>query len=250
MGERVRFVIVSCPRTGSTHLVDYLAAVPGVSCLSEIFREGEVLLRHGRPLDPKLLNVAARDADPLGWLEELEAAYADCGWFGFKLFPGQQSTLLRLLCADPSWRKIYLWRDNFLDQYISFLLAMKHFGTKEWGRVPDDHRFAIMPETIVPDLATIEMNYLAIERGLLTARREDLFGLEYEDLGRSAVMRQLLQFLAIPGDIIDQVTAEAPGKPDHAVERFERGPDAGARIQNYDEIRRVLQYTRYRRFLR
>lgn len=246
MGERIRFVIVSCPRTGSTHLVDYLAAVPGVRCLSEIFRPGEILLRHSRSLDPKLLDVAARDADPLGWLEQLDVAYGDADWFGFKLFPGQQSALLRLLCADPSWRKIYLWRDNFLDQYISFLLAMRHFGSKEWGRVPGDQRFAIMPDTMIPDLAAIERNYLAIEQALLTARREDLFGLEYEDLGRTETMRHLLQFLTIPGDVIDAVTAEAADRP---VEPFERGPNAGERIQNYEDVRRVLECTRYRRFL-
>jgi LPS sulfotransferase NodH len=249
MSDRVRFVIVSCPRTGSTYLVDYLAALPGVSCLSEIFRRGEVLLRTNRPIPSENLDVAARDVDPLGWLEQLDRAFGAVDWFGFKLFSGQQWPLLRHLCADPTWKKIYLRRNNFLDQYVSFFLAIHHFGETEWGRVPSDRDLTIDPNTIVQDLEAIEANYFAMEEMLGHAYRTDLFGIEYEDLGRAAVMQQLLEFLGLPDSTICEATSGTASMSERRIPLFERGPGARERIRNYDEIAMMLQTTRFQAFL-
>lgn len=240
----MKFVIVSAPRTGSTHLVDYLGAVDGVCCLSEIFHADEVLLRHKRKLDAALMEIATRDADPLGWLKRVEETYGDYRCFGFKLFPSHDSALLKYLCAKSEWRKIYLWRDNLLDQYLSFLVASARFGSKEWGRVPDSAPLQVMADLAVEDLHRIEQNYIAIENALSLADRDDVFGLEYEDLGRPAIMRDLLQFLDVSADAIDQQLART-----QAQFRFERGPTGIDRIKNYDELRDVLRRTRFRRFL-
>ena len=72
MAERVRYVILSLPRTGSTYLVDYLDAVPSARCLSEIFNRDTVLLRHHQPADATLLDKSLRDQDPFGFLARLE----------------------------------------------------------------------------------------------------------------------------------------------------------------------------------
>jgi LPS sulfotransferase NodH len=242
-----RFVILSCPRTGSTHLVDYLNAVERVRCLSEVFNERMVLLRHHHPADPRLNDMGLRNADPRGFLDRLEQEIGDCGWFGFKLFPNQNLPLLQQLCADRRWRKIFLWRDNQAEQYLSFLLASSHFGRKEWGRVPDQLKFKAWAGEFITDLHTIEANYQAIEKALVRADLDDVFALEYEELGDGATMRALMRFLGLPAASIEAAVAKAAADPALA---FAPGPNSAARLQNYDEIRRILERSRYKRWIR
>lgn len=247
MADCQRFVIVSCPRTGSTHLVDYLEAIDGVRCLSEVFNERMVLLRHHQPVDPRLEEMGVRNSDPLGFLAHLEREVGDCGWFGFKLFPNQNLPLLQQLCADRRWRKIFLWRDNLVEQYLSFLLAAAHFGRKEWGRVPDGSKFSAPTADLVRDIHIIENNYQVIEKALSHADPAGVFALEYEELGDAGVMHRLLQFLGLPPDVIETALARAAANPALA---FTPGPNSAQRLQNYDEIRAILERSRYKRWIR
>jgi Sulfotransferase family len=249
MAQHQSFVIVSLPRTGSTYLVDYLDAIDGVRCLSEVFHPNEIMLRHHRTSDPGLLDIGVRDSDPLAYLQRLEQDVGDCRWFGFKHFPRHGAKLLQHLCANPQWRKIFLWRDNVLEQYLSFLLASAHFGQVTWGRVPDEARVTVPPNVLLDDFHTIERNYIMIEEALMLADPAHLFALEYHDLGRVEVMRRLLHFLGLPEASIDQAVAQTAGKMGAGELKFERGPNAARRIANYDEIRRLLLHTRYRRLV-
>lgn len=249
MSEHQRFVIVSLPRTGSTYLVDYLDAIEGVRCLSEIFHPNEIMLRHHQTSDPQLADKAVRDSDPIGYLQRLEQEIDDCGWFGFKHFPRHSIKLLQHLCASRSWRKIFLWRENLLEQYLSFLLASAHFGQITWGRVPASEKVTIPPNILMDDFHTIEQNYMMIEEALMLSDPADVFPLEYHDLGRSEVMRSLLGFLGLPQERVEQAVARTVGRAADGELAFERGPNAAARIANYDEIRQMLRRTRYRRWV-
>jgi hypothetical protein len=249
MSERQHFVIVSLPRTGSTYLVDYLNAIDGVRCLSEIFHPNEIMLRHHRTNDPRLTDMALRDSDPLAYLQRLEQEIGECGWFGFKHFPRHSLKLLQLLCASRGWRKIFLWRENLLEQYLSFLLASAHFGQVTWGRVPDAQQVTIPPAMLMEDFHTIERNYIMIEEALMLSDPADVFTVEYHDLGRVETMRGMLRFLGLPQDNIDRALAQTAGRAGKGELAFERGPNAAARIANYDEIRQMLRLTRYRRWV-
>jgi hypothetical protein len=249
MAQHQRFVIVSLPRTGSTYLVDYLNALDGVRCLSEVFHPNEIMLRHHQTNDPGLLDIAVRDSDPLAYLDRLEQDIGACGWFGFKHFPRHSPKLLQHVCASPHWRKIFLWRDNLLEQYLSFLLAAAHFGQVTWGRVPDEAQVTIPLNMLMDDFHTIERNYIMIEEALMLADPEHVFTVEYGDLGRVDVMRRLLQFLRLPEASIDRAVAETAGKAGSGELKFERGPMAARRIANYEEIRQLLLQTRYRRWV-
>jgi len=246
MGARLKFVIVSLPRTGSTYLVDYLDAVDGVRCLSEIFHPTGIMLRHHQPLDPRLLDMSLRDADPQDYLQRLEQEIGECRWFGFKHFPRHGLPLLQQLCASRAWRKIFLWRDNLLDQYFSFLLASAHFGRTGWERVPDDVQMRVPVGMLLEDLHTIQNNYFVIEKALALAHDGDVFALEYEQLGQAAVMRGLLQFLGLPDPLVESALAKT-GTGEAL--RFARGPGPAQRIQNYDEVRSLLRSSRYRRWI-
>ena len=249
VAEHQCFVIVSLPRTGSTYLVDYLDAIDDVRCLSEVFHPNEVMLRHHQPRDPGLSDMALRDSDPLAYLQRLEHDIGDCGWFGFKHFPRHSLKVLRHVCASGRWRKVFLWRENILEQYLSFLLAAAHFGKITWGRVPDAEQVTIPPIMLMEDFHTIERNYIMIEEALTLANPQDVFTLEYGDLGRIDVIRGLLGFLGLPAASIERAVAQTAGQVGAGKLKFERGPEAASRIKNYDEICCLLRHTRYRRWV-
>jgi len=249
MAQHQSFVIISLPRTGSTYLVDYLDAIDGVRCLSEVFHPNEIMLRNHRTSDAGLMDLAVRDSDPLAYLQRLEQDIGEVGWFGFKHFPRHGAKVLQHVCASPRWRKIFLWRDNLLEQYLSFLLAAAHFGQVTWGRVPDEAQVTVPPSMLMDDFHTIERNYIMIEEALMLADPEHVFTLEYGDLGRVEVMRRLLQFMHLPEASIERAVAKTAGKAGAGELKFERGPNATQRIANYDEIRQMLRQTRYRRWV-
>ena len=104
-------------------------------------------------------------------------------------------------------------------------------------------------EMLIDDLHTIQQNYFTIETVLLRARREDVFALEYEELGQPAMMRRLLQFLDLPPELIETTLQNTAGTARNDELRFARGPTPAQRIQNYDEIRALLRLSRYQRWV-
>jgi hypothetical protein len=245
MAPHQHFVILSLPRTGSTYLVDYLGAAPGVKCLSEVFNPDVVLLRHHQPSDAALTDKNVRDNDPLGFLQRLEQDVGPCAAFGVKLFPSHDQKLLHYFCASRQWKKIFLWRDNILEQYISFLLASAKYGSESWERVDDAARLTVPVDTLIDDLHTMEKNYIEIEDALVLAEPEDVFPLEYDDLARNDVMECLLRFIGISEASAQSIaTAQASGAL-----AFDRGPRAVDRIANYGDVRAILRRTRFARLV-
>jgi hypothetical protein len=244
MTERVRFVILSLPRTGSTYLVDYLDAVPGIRSLSEVFNRDTVLLRHHEPDDKTLLDKERRDKDPMGFLARLEQDVGACDFFGVKVFPGHSERLLRYFATSRQWKKIFLWRDNILEQYISFLLASAQYGSASWERVASEARLTLPIGALIDDLHAIEKSYIEVEDALVLADPHDVFTLEYDDMASDEVMEQLLRFLGVGDGGIAAMTPLRSGKL-----KFDRGPRAGDRIANYDEVRATLLRTRFARLV-
>lgn len=244
MAERVRFVILSLPRTGSTYLVDYLNAVPGARCLSEIFNPDTVLLRHHQPSDQTLLDKERRDKDPMAFLARLEQDVGPCDFFGVKVFPGHGDKLLRYFASSSQWKKIFLWRDNILEQYISFLLASAQYGQASWERVADEARLTVPIGSLVDDLHAIEKSYIEVEDALVLAPPELVFALEYDDMAHDEVMERMLRFLGVGDAGVAAMAEKRRGKL-----KYDRGPRATDRIANYDEVRAALRNTRYARLV-
>jgi hypothetical protein len=245
MASHQRFVILSLPRTGSTYLVDYLDAAPGVKCLSEVFNPEIVLLRHHQPSDAALTDKAVRNGDPLGFLHRLEEDVGPCAAFGVKLFPSHSPKLLQYFCSSTQWKKIFLWRDNILEQYISFLLASDQYGQASWERVDDNTRLTVPTGTLIDDLHAMEKSYIELEDALVLAAPEDVFTLEYDEMGHADVMEGLLRFIGIgETDVRSVAAARASG-----AYAFDRGPRAAERIANYGDVRAVLRQTRFSRLV-
>ncbi len=243
--QQQHFVILSLPRTGSTYLVDYLDAASGVKCLSEVFNPEIVLLRHHQPSDGALADKDIRDKDPLGFLHHLEQDVGPCTAFGMKLFPSHNPKLLRYFCSSAQWKKVFLWRDNILEQYISFLLASDQYGRASWERVEDDARLVVPTGALIDDLHAIEKSYIEIEDALVLAAPDDVFTLEYDEMGHPDVMERLLRFVGI-GEAAARSLAASWSGGAHA---FDRGPRAVERIANYGDVCAVLRQTRFARLV-
>jgi len=245
MALHQHFVILSLPRTGSTYLVDYLDAAPNVKCLSEVFNPDVVLLRHHQPSDAALSDKAVRDSDPLSFLHRLEQDVGPCESFGVKLFPTHSPKLLHYFCASRQWKKIFLWRDNILEQYISFLLASAKYGSESWERVDDDARLRVPVDTLIDDLHAMEKNYIEIEDALVLAEPEDVFTLEYDEMARAEIMERLLRFIGMSDTAVQSVAAAQATR----ALAFDRGPRAADRIANYGDVRAILGRTRFARLV-
>lgn len=121
------FVLFCTPRTGSYHFVSLLASAPDVDCHGEAFKPGRVELAPAvlAALGMGGADAAARDADPLGFVERLRALTPPERAFGFKLFSNHvaaRKVLRDALLWAPAWRKIVLDRDP-LATYASLLRA-------------------------------------------------------------------------------------------------------------------------------
>jgi hypothetical protein len=240
MAPQTRFVILAGPRTGSTYLVDYLDALPETRCHSELFQDGRIDFRHHEPAEPRLGDIAFRDAQPMEFLDRVAETAKECRRFGFKVIGSQLATcsadFIREICVGTDWKKIYLWRDDLFEQSVSYLLAARHFGGGIWERTPDQSRITLAPKDLMACLHMVQTTYFVIEAVLVNARAEDVFSLNYRDLGSPSVMGDLLRFLGVPESA-------------HRKLDFHPGPALSQRIENQAEIRRFFLNSRYRRLI-
>lgn len=217
MDQQTKFVILAGPRTGSTYLVDYLDAIPGTRCCSELFQEGRIDFRHHQPADPRLHDIAFRDAEPVAFVDLLADEAKDCRSFGFKMIGGQIAKrgpdFIRRVCIDCAWKKIYLWRDDLFEQAVSYVLAARHFGEGIWERTPDRHRARLSPKELLDHLHMVQTMYFVIEAALANADGGDVLSLDYAGLGRPSVMGDVLRFLGLPQAAIEAAIADAGRNP-------------------------------------
>jgi LPS sulfotransferase NodH len=250
LDTQTKFVILAGPRTGSTYLVDYLDALPDTRCHSELFQDGRIDFRHHPPADPRLGDIAFRDAQPVAFLDLAAEEAKDCQRFGFKLIGSHIAQrgpdFIRHVCVDRGWKKIYLWRNDLFEQSVSCLLAARHFGGGIWERTPEQRRIALAPKELMACLHMVQTTYFVIEAALVNAHGDDVFSLAYDDLGRSAVMHDLLRFVGLSESAIERSVGSAG---ENRGLNFRPGPKLAARVENHAEIRRFFLKTRYRHLI-
>ncbi|MEK8031309.1 hypothetical protein AACH06_10815 [Ideonella sp. DXS29W] len=141
-----RYVILSTPRSGSSHLVDALEAHPHVACLGELFNLNGGAMRSLGIHSSRMLDLAANE--PLVYLNEVMALWtqrADAKpVFGFKMMLHHDPRVIDYLASHQDWKVILLRRENSLAQWSSLQLAKL---TGEWGSKPKKKRAAAgLPE--------------------------------------------------------------------------------------------------------
>ena len=181
-------------RTGSNFLEANLNALPGVSCLGEVFNPHFI----GKKDQTEMfgMDLAAREQDPRALLRRLRDRTP--GLAGFRYFHDHDPRVLPDLLDDPSCAKIILTR-NPVDSYVSWKIAQ---ATGQWKL------------TNAKNLRTAQARFDAVEfhdhmQALQAFQLRLLHGLQvtgqtafyvdYEDIQDLAVLNGLAAWLGVDG---------------------------------------------------
>jgi len=197
--EITRFVIVSAPRTGSNWLCGGLNGHPEVLCHFELFHPERVYAWW--ELQEELGDLAARNADPRGFLAEVWARNQGQRAVGFKIFPGHDRVALDTVVEDAGVRKILLERRNRIKTFVSEEVAAK---TGVYQRLARFHGPPPPPPRIHVDPKQLEK---------YVERRRRFFA-----------------------DVEQRLTATGQSWLEMSYERLFAGPGGLARIQEYLDV--------------
>lgn len=236
---RVRFVILAAPRTGTNMLCTLLGSHPDILCHHELFNPDGIytaLELRDTSFDPG--TIAARDRDPLGFLDRIWTMDRGRSHVGFKMTCGQNETALYAVLRDPAVRTIVLRRENRVRTFVSRLIAEQ---TGQWEvydeadlRLPRP-RVRVDVDALRRSIAENEAYYAELER-VRQSTRQAFLSVSYERLVAGGERSRLLEFLGLPA---------APGAEDTLLVRSAR--QNGARLEqltaNFPELRAALSGT-------
>lgn len=232
LGPKCRFTIVSPARSGSELLVSLLGSHPSIRCDGELCKYARE--HPSRFVDGHAVKARLRGVPAYGWkLGVSSFLYAQDRYGGGENWLAREARLGRKI--------IFLWRRNLLNQAISFLVAQQSGVFHVWtadGKHRTDAR-VVDPEEILGRIVNQAAELEWIRGGL-----EGLPHLElvYEDdLADSARHQQtadrVADYLGLPHAPV------ATNLIRHPVE------DGLSRLENADEVRKLLAMTRFAHML-
>lgn len=122
MAIKKKFIVLASARTGSTMLCRTLNEHPSITCYGELFINNEEVpwmldktIQRGLP--SQYAKKAAREKDPVKFINALMAEHQDSDLFGFKLMISQNENILRWVISQDDWQIISLYRSNLLSVY-------------------------------------------------------------------------------------------------------------------------------------
>ncbi|MEJ2697365.1 MAG: glycoside hydrolase family 99-like domain-containing protein [Candidatus Sulfobium sp.] len=203
MSDKIRFVIIANPRTGTNHLIDLLNSHPHVTCHREVFHRDAVYLLEGTRTDL----VGKRNQDPLAFLQELydSSPTRACG---FKIFMEHNDNVLQAVLRDRRIKKIVLYRSNPLAVYSSDKIAAAEnrylimektrdridAGAKDGSRTKAKAAF---------DREKFELYWRAYQAhyshviDVLNETNQDYLFMTYEDYINESLFRRVFPFLGL-----------------------------------------------------
>lgn len=228
--DAIRFVIFAAPRTGSNLLCSLLNAHPEVLCHHGLFNPGGVHWardRHGSG------GMAARDSNPVAFLDSVWASGGDARAIGFKMNRDENDDVADALLHDPAIRKILLKRRNRVRTYVSEEIARL---TGVWESYDEPAEAAIPALRVEADdllrHSALNAAYYAALESSLRKTGQDWLETDYEALADRDEMARILAFLGI------EAQAALPAAS------YKRGPaDLGAVVANFEELAGALRGT-------
>lgn len=195
-----KFCIITTARSGSNALVSLLRLVPDTICHGEIYSHTGVWLANKPSLDLSR-SIAERDADPLGFLRAVEDETSrHAALCGFKLFIGQNRSVLKHIIRSLDYRVVVLKRENSLAQFASLQAAR---ASGRW-----QSRRSSAERVAVPAIHFDKAEFERFAKGLrwqfkklrirLEANRHPYFPLEYRQLKNGPVIDALGEFIGSP----------------------------------------------------
>lgn len=239
-----RFVVFTTQRNGSTWVMSVLNGLDGVSAQGELFlprpRSPEKRWDSGFA-QPRYVESRRRHGSvrPLSVFRYLSALYRGDGAVGFKLMYSQLRRYPEILpyLMRNQIRVVHLVRRNHLDVLISFAVKREigkaHILSPEDR--PSDVRVELDTRSLVRDLRKLELKH-KIGRKVLRLGRLEHIEVAYEDLvADPARFDEVLEFLAVPHE---------KGLPQSNILKSRTGGQREV-VANYDEVRVVLQGTKF-----
>jgi len=238
------FVVLTTQRNGSTWFMSLLTSLDSVSAHGELFLPRPRSPEKRWDSDfayPRYIESRARHGSlrPFSVFAYLTTLYNSPGSVGFKLMYSQLKQFPEIIVYLKHKRipVVHLVRRNHLDVMISFQLkrAVGRAHILSPADRPTDMKIDIDTSTILKDLQRLQFKH-DVGRRLLRFSGLPYLEVAYEDLlTDGARLTNVLAFLNI----------EAPGQAPHSNILKTRLADQREVIRNYDEVRRVLENSRF-----
>jgi len=215
-----KFIVVAMARTGSNALISALLQHKNCYADFELFHGTHIPGPLGKHFTPK-----ERDADPYAFLEvaqnDSHRRKADTQHYGFKIFFGQNDTLLQQLIVNPEWPVVLMRRENVLDQFLSLQIA---WATDVWNsnEGKDTAKTTLVENDFLRFKDEVDVLYWACEQKLKAAG-QPFFKFTYADVA-AGQYGPLCEFLELPKphDIAPKVSKQNPARTADKLEN----PDA------------------------
>jgi len=216
-GRFTSFILLAEMRTGSNFLEDNLNRLADVRCHGEAFNPS--FIGHARQTTYLGIDMAAREADPLGLLAAIRAS-APGVLHGFRFFHDHDPRVLEACLPDPACAKVILQR-NPLESYVSRKIAQE---TGQWKLTNAKHsrqaRVRFDADEFAGLLERLQGFQLRVQHALQVSG-QGAFYINYEDIADLNILNGLATFLGSarrleevaqnlkkqnPGDIEEKVT--------------------------------------------
>lgn len=219
-------------RTGSNFLEANLNALPGVSCLGEMFNPHFI----GKKDQTEMFGVdlALRDQDPRVLLRRLRERTE--GLAGFRYFHDHDLRILPDLLEDPGCAKIILTR-NPVESYVSWKIAQ---ATGQWKLTNAKNlktgqaRFNAVE--FEAHMAALQAFQIRLMHGLQTSG-QTAFYIDYEDIQDVEVLNGLARWLGVEARLEapdDKLKKQNPEELAEKVTNFPEMEGALARLDRFN----------------
>ncbi|WP_306678793.1 nodulation protein NodH [Pseudogemmobacter lacusdianii] len=231
MARFTSFVLFAEMRTGSNFLEANLNALPGLSCLGEVFNPHFI----GKKDQTEMFGVdlAARERDPFALLAALRAKTE--GMAGFRYFHDHDARVLPALLDDPACAKIILTR-NPVDSYVSWKIAQ---ATGQWKLTNAKNLKTAQADFDAAEfrahLEALQGFQLQLMHGLQT-RGQTAFYIDYDDIQDVAVLNGLAAWLGLEARLEGLDDKLKKQNPEEIGEKVTNLPEMEAALARLDRF--------------
>ncbi len=231
-----KFCILTTARYGSNALVSLLRLSPNTICHGELFNKSGIWTAAQPGLNLPH-SVEARDADPVGFLHDIEQeTFKHARMFGFKLFLTHSKTVRAHVISSGDYKIILLSRPNRLAQFASLAAAQQAgiWHTRRTGSQESTPAVLFDKEEFIAYRDRLDGRYEMV-KAELAATGQPYFPLEYQNIKSAPTIRALADFLGMNDESalvfqIDRIPNVRQGRP-VVVDRFSNSDDVVAAMR-------------------
>jgi LPS sulfotransferase NodH len=241
------FVIFSAPRTGSNLLCGCLNSHPEIICHHELFNPEDIYYSLDHRNNDFEFSKKDRDENPLQFIASISGKRFGKKILGFKMMPGHNRDAEDFVLKNKNIKKIILNRENKIKTFVSLRIAQKTncFSSFEEKK---EQTYKNHTEKIIVNLEELK-KYIIYDnvyynkiKHYLTKTNQNYIYLTYEEFTSAesnSIKREILEYLNVEPNPELIKTRHVKQNPDNLCEL----------IENYDEIKSLMQGSPLERFL-